>query len=71
MSGLLRFFHLVAILTCCALSLSTHHIARKRKLCDCDAKDDKGDVIFHSSSRHHACLKGEKQKGEKRCPLLS
>jgi hypothetical protein len=61
-SGLLRFFHLVAILTCCArsLSLSTHHIARKpRKPCDCGGKDDEGNVVDHFTSRHRACLKGK------------
>jgi hypothetical protein len=70
-SGLLRFFHLMAILTCCALSLSTHHIARKRKLCDCGAKNEEGNVIIHSNPTHRACLKGKKQKGERRCVVLS
>ena len=77
-SGLLCFFHLVVILTCCvALLLTMHHIDKKRKRkrerkpCDCGAKDKDGNEIVHSSTRHGACLKGQKQKSKKGCPLLS
>ena len=45
-------------------------IAKKRKPCDCGAKDEDGKVIEHFSPRHSACLRGGKQKGEKGCPLL-
>src|SRR6516225_9142934 len=44
--------------------------AKKRKPCDCGAKDEDGDVIEHFSPEHSACLRGEVQKGEKGCPLL-
>src|SRR6516164_1216503 len=44
--------------------------AKKRKPCDCGAKDEDGKVIEHFSPRHGACLRGGKQKGEKGCPLL-
>ena len=44
--------------------------AKKRKPCDCGAKDEDGKVIEHFSPRHSACLRGEVQKGEKGCPLL-
>ena len=39
--------------------------------CDCGAKDKDGNEIVHSSTRHGACLKGQKQKSKKGCPLLS
>ena len=57
-------FLLMAILT--HWVLSAHHIAKKP--CNCGAKDDEGKVIEHYSPRYHACLKGEKVKGEKGCP---